>query len=107
MAGIKAVVEVKTSSDMTAARLPGVVKKYAPIARAVCSLLIVTDGKKTFWYNAHTERPVLEDGKPVREVFDPAKANDNGLSTEVVNRLVKFIERCDQSLSPDNGLFGL
>jgi type I restriction-modification system DNA methylase subunit len=101
LCGIKAVVEAKTPSELTAAKLPAVVAKYSPIARAVCNLLIITDGRKSFWYNAHTEQPVLgHDAKPVRIVFDPARIGT--LSREDEQRLVALIEEADHSLDASN-----
>lgn len=55
LGNIKAVIEAKQPSELTQAKIPDVVRDYAPIARAVCKLLILTDGRKTLWYNALTE----------------------------------------------------
>lgn len=74
LGGIKAVIEIKQPKDLTAKKLPDVIKTYSPIARAVCRLLIVGDGTKTVWINAATEKPVLdEDGQPVTFHIDFGK----------------------------------
>lgn len=103
MGGIKAVIEVKQPRELTSSKLPSVVERYAPIAAAVCNLLILTDGKKSFWFNAHTKRPVIgQDGKPVRRVFDPAAASSGDLDQQTVSELLALIELAEHSLTPDN-----
>lgn len=90
----------------TQAKLPGVVETYAPIARAVCRVLIVTDGTKTFWFNALTERPVLDEkGRPLRVHFDLAAIDNQSLSAEREAELVALIEKADYSLSDENDQF--
>src|SRR5262249_44273698 len=106
LGGIKAVIEAKTPAELTANKLSGVVKKYSPIARAVCKLLIVTDGKKTYWYNAATEKPVLdEDGKKLRYPVDLTKIDGQTLKAEEITKLVALIEKADHSLSKENDRF--
>lgn len=106
MGGIKAVVEIKLPSELTARKLPAVIKKYSPIARAVCKVLIITDGKKSFWINSFTEQPILnEDGKELRELFDPAKVDAQALTPEKENLLVSLIEKAEYSLSDTNNQF--
>ena len=99
LGGIKAVVEVKQSKELTARALPRIVANYAPIARAVCNLLILTDGKTTYWYNALTERPVLdESGVAVRHTFSPGAIESGALSAEDQADLVHLIELAEHSL---------
>lgn len=106
LGGIKAVIETKLPSELTAKKLPAVIKKYSPIARAVCKVLIITDGKRTYWINPLTENWILdEDGNPVRELFDPAKVDAESLSPEEQGRLIKLIEKADYSLSESNDQF--
>jgi type I restriction-modification system DNA methylase subunit len=106
LGGIKAVVEIKTPAELTAKKLPGVVKKYSPVARAVCKLLIVTDGKKMHWYNAETERPVLdEQGKPLRFYVDIANVAAGTLDDADAREFVSLIEKADHSLAADNDRF--
>lgn len=106
LGGIKAVVEVKQAKELTASKIAGVVKEYAPIARAVCKLLIVTDGTKTLWYNALSNRPVLdESGKPLRFHIDLAALDNEKLSPEVESEIVALIEKADHSLDNDNDQF--
>lgn len=106
LGGIKAVIEAKLPSELTAKKLPTVVKDYSPIARAVCKLLIITDGKKTYWYNALTERPVLDEtGSQVRFHMDLGAIDGGTLSTEDEAELVALIEKADYSLSDTNDQF--
>lgn len=106
LGGIKAVVEKKTTRELTAKKLPKVVEEYSPIARAVCKLLIVTDGKHSYWYNALTEQPVLdEDGQPVEFNMDLSAIDRQALSLEDEAKLVALIEKADYSLTEDNDQF--
>lgn len=104
--GIKAVVEAKQPKELTLKKLPDVIRSYSPIARAVCKLLIITDGTKTFWINALTEKEVEDEaGKPVRANFD-LKAIDSGdLKIEDQAHLVALIEKSEHSLSATNNRF--
>lgn len=106
LGGIKAVVEVKQPRQLTASKIPGVVKEYAPIAKAVCKLLILTDGTKTLWYNALSNRPVLdESGKPLRYHVDLAALDSQKLSARDEAEIVALIEKADYSLAVDNDQF--
>lgn len=106
LGGIKAVVETKQPKDLTERKIPSVVKDYSPIARAVCKLLIVTDGTKTLWYNAQTECPVLdESGNEVRFHIDLAKLDNQKLTPEQEAEIVALIEKADYSLSSENNQF--
>ena len=106
LGGIKAIVEVKQPKELTAKHVPSVVKTYAPIARAVCKLLIITDGKKTLWYNALTEQPMLdESGAAVTHDLNIAALNSQSLSPEAEAAIVALIEKADYSLGEDNNKF--
>jgi type I restriction enzyme M protein len=106
LGGIKAVIEAKVPKELTAAKLPKVVQDYSPIARAVCKLLIVTDGKNTYWYNAITQRPVLdEQGSEVRFHINLTAIDDQALSPEDEAKLVALVEKADYSLSDSNDRF--
>ena len=106
MGGIKAVIETKLPSELTAKKLPTVIKKYSPIARAVCKVLIITDGKKTYWINALTEEPILDEhGKAVRDLFDPAKVDGEDLTHQEQAHLITLIEKAEYSLTETNNQF--
>jgi len=106
LGGIKAVVEAKQPKDLAGAKLAHVVKEYSPIARAVCKLLIVTDGKSTFWYNALTQRPVLDEtGSELRFHVDLRKLDSQTLGAEDESRIVALVEKADYSLTADNDRF--
>lgn len=102
LGGIKAVIEVKPPAELKGSKLEKVIEHYRPIAAAVCNLLIVTDGKNTYWVNAHTGNYVTLDGKPVREHFPLQQIEGRTLAAEVTHRLVNLIDRASQTLSPAN-----
>jgi type I restriction enzyme M protein len=106
LGGIKAVVETKPPKEIAGKKLSAVVKHYSPIARAVCKLLIVTDGKNTYWYNALTEEPVLdENSAKVRFHVDLKRIDLQRLSPEEESHIVALVEKADYSLSEDNNQF--
>lgn len=107
LGGIKAVVEVKPTRELAGSKLKNVIGKYAPIARAVCHTLIITDGQeRTFWINAHTERPVRDErGEEVRVRFNLKAIDGSTLSREDEAALVALVEKCDYSLTPANDQF--
>jgi type I restriction-modification system DNA methylase subunit len=106
LGGIKAVVEVKLPSEIAGKKLAQVILDYSPIAAAVCNLLIITDGKHSYWINPHTLNPALDqNGNPVRDLFDPAQIDGGRLSREGQSALVQRIEEADRSLSVDNDRF--
>lgn len=106
LGGIKAVVEVKQPKELVASKIARVVKDYAPIARAVCKLLLITDGTKTLWYNALSNRPVLdESGKPIRYHINFAALDNQKLPAKDESEIVTLIEKADYSLTEDNDRF--
>ena len=101
--GIKAVIEVKQPSELTRGTLPRWVKKYSPIAAAVCNVLIITDGNKSYWYNPHTESPIITtDGTKLREVFNPKPLAFDNMPQEKVLELNDLFDQADQMLSKAN-----
>lgn len=102
--GIKAVVEIKKPTELTAKKVPGVIATYAPIARAIegCNLLIVTDGSQTFWVNPHTEAMIQSDGETLSDLFDPRAVVGAKLSQEEEARLLDLIDQIDQTITPSN-----
>jgi type I restriction enzyme M protein len=106
LGGIKAVIEIKQPKELTAKKIPEVIAVYSPIARAVCKLLIITDGVKSIWINALSERPVLdEEGNPLAFHFDVAKIDNQSLSVEDEAKLVNLVEKAEYSLTTDNDQF--
>lgn len=106
LGGIKAVIETKQPKELTSRHIPSVITDYSPIARAVCKLLIITDGTKTIWINALTERPVLDEtGRPLRHHLELGKIDSQSLTPEEEATLVGLIERADYSLSETNDRF--
>lgn len=102
--GIKAVIEVKKPSELTASKVPGVISTYAPIARAIngCNLLIVTDGSQSFWVNPHTENVIQRAGQDLRVLFDPRVVGAGGLSQEDETEILDLIDQIDQTIGADN-----
>lgn len=107
LGGIKAVIEVKPSTEMKPALVPGIIATYAPIALgASCKVLILTDGKRSIWVNALTANPILDaSGKPVTTVVDPVKIEGSKLTPEQAREIVDLIETADISLSESNDQF--
>ncbi len=101
--GIKAVVEVKQPKEIIPSKLAGVIDHYSPIARAVCNVLVITDGSKSFWINPHTKNPILDhDGVAVTRPFPCKAVEGKTVSSEDADALAKLIEEASFSISKDN-----
>lgn len=107
LGGIKAVIEVKPSSELKDGALPSLIQTYAPIAvGASCKVLIFTDSKRSIWVNALTGNRILdEDGTPVTTLFDPVRIGAGKLSAEDERRIVELVEKADHCLSDANDRF--
>lgn len=102
--GIKAVIEVKTPSELTPKLRPGVIAQYAPIARAIdgCNLLILTDGSQTFWVNPHTENLIQREGHDLNVLFDPRKVAAGRLSPEDESEILDLIDQIAVTITATN-----
>ena len=102
--GVKAVIEIKQPQELTAAKIPSVIKVYCPIARAIsgCNVIIFTDGQKSLWVNPHTENIIQYNGKSVTTVFDPKAVVAQALSPEEIRELNDLVEMADQTISATN-----
>lgn len=70
---IKAVVEYKQPKDLVSNKqIDKAIKQEIDVAKALCKILIVTDGSKSFWINAlNGERVMDAKGQEVTTVFHP------------------------------------
>ncbi|MCX7543382.1 N-6 DNA methylase [Corynebacterium sp. P5848] len=102
--GIKAVVEIKSPSELVANKVPSVIETYSPIARAIdgCNLLILTDGQTSYWINPHTENVIQHEGSDLRVLFDPKAVSSCTLTQEDEAHLLTLIDLADQTISPGN-----
>lgn len=100
--GIKAVVEIKPPRELTLKKLPKIIEDYSPIAAAVCNLLIITSGKKSYWVNPHTREIVNHQGQDLVEEFFPSEIEARSITEEKATRIADLVEQCDQVLSPEN-----
>ncbi|MDE0417984.1 MAG: N-6 DNA methylase [bacterium] len=98
---VKAYIEYKTPSELRTPRqvTKAINQEIAP-ARALCNLLIVTSGAKTFWINPHTGNQVQSpDALPP---FNAKSIVEGRASLEYLQSLEEIVDRADHSLSPDN-----
>lgn len=70
-----AVIEYKTPDELkTERQIQIAIDQEIEVAKALCNLLIVTDGSKSYWINPHRKEPITDhDGNPIRTVFHPAQ----------------------------------
>jgi type I restriction enzyme M protein len=101
--GIKAVVEVKQPKELVGNKLAAIITHYSPIARAVCNLLIITDGTRSFWINPHTEKPIFDTvGKEITKLFSCKAIEGHSLTSEDANAIVSLIEQASVSINQEN-----
>ena len=101
--GIKAVVEVKQPKEIAGNKLAAVIKHYSPIAKAVCNVLIITDGKNSYWINPHTQEYILnESGKKIDLLFDCKAVEGRTLTKEAADSLSTLIEQASHCINGTN-----
>ena len=107
LGGIKAVVEVKTAAEMKPALVPNLVTNYVPIAvGASCKVLVLTDSKRSLWFNSLTRNAILDEGgRPVTILVDPVAIEASKLAPEAVRAIMDTIEKAEHSLSATNDQF--
>ena len=101
---VKAVIEYKPSHELrTKAQIDTAINQELAVAKALCSLLIVTTGKRTFWVNAQTGDYIHgEDNQPLSQVFDAMPIENNSVPPEQSAELEQLIDRIDQSIGIGN-----
>jgi len=97
--GIKAVVEFKQSKYLnTDEGVQKAVDQEREVARALCKVMIVTDGSRSYWINAlNGERIRDASGQEVRAVFNP-------LLVKNIAALESLLERVDASVMRTNSI---
>lgn len=101
--GIKAVIEVKQPKELIGKKLKSVIKDYSPIAKAVCNVLIITDGKVSYWVNPHTENYLLdESGNQITQLFDCRAIEGHSLQKEIGEKLSSLIEKAAYCINENN-----
>ena len=97
---VKAVIEYKQASELnTPQKIQKAINQELEVARQLCKILIVTDGKNTYWINALNGENILnENGEKVGLIFD-AKKN---LTKEEANNLELLIDKIDHSITVEN-----
>ena len=97
---VKACIEYKTPAELsTEPQIKKAIYQGIEVARHFCNLLIVTDGRKTFWVNPHTGNRVESDSLPI---FNAKALIDKTISVEQLQCLEQVIDQSDHSLSSTN-----
>ena len=100
---IKAVIEYKTPEELSTDRLiKKAIDQEIEVAKALCNLLIVSDGTKSFWINPHTGEQILKNGVNIDLVFDAYKIVNQELTLEQKIDLETLIDQADYSLNKTN-----
>ena len=96
---IKAVVEYKQPKNLNSEKsLTKAIKQEIEVAKALCKILIVTDGSKSFWINAlNGERIKDAKGNELRAVFHPFVVKNT------VN-LEYLLDEVDSSITASNSI---
>lgn len=92
-----AVVEYKQPSMLkTEKQIVAAIKQEIEVAKALCHILVVTDGSKSFWVNSHTGSYILDStGVPISFVFHPKNINN-------ANRLEALLDQIRSSITRKN-----
>lgn len=94
---VKAIIEYKLPEKLrTDADISKAVEQELAVAKALCKILIVTDGQHTFWINALNGEQIRDNkGNLINTVFD-------ALNVKNVNVIEYLIEEIDLSIDEKN-----
>ncbi len=94
---VKAVVEYKAPEKLrTDADIEKAIQQELEVAKALCKILIVTDGQHTYWVNALNGEKIQDTkGNAINTTFD-------ALSVKNVNMIEYLIEEIDLSIDRNN-----
>ncbi len=94
---VKAVIEYKTPEKLrTDADIAKAIEQELAVAKALCKILIVTDGQRTFWINALNGEKICDNkGNLIITTFD-------ALNVKNVNIIEYLIEEIDLSIDEKN-----
>ncbi len=97
---VKAVIEYKTSKELSSKlQVRKAIEQELEVAKLLCKILIVTDGKKSFWINAVNGALITKGGKPISVVFDAERITANKLTIEEKRLFEDLIDQAEYSLS--------
>ena len=100
---VKAVVEYKTPMELaTPQKVNNAIKQELDVAKALCKLLVVTDGTKSFWVNALSGKEIERNGNKISVVFDSSKIVSGRISIEEKIDLENLIDQAEYSLTETN-----
>ena len=96
---IKAVVEYKQPQFLQSEKsVEKAIAQELEVARALCKILIVTDGTRSFWINALTGETIRDAaGNPVTAVFNPFVVKN-------ASNLEHLLDEIDASISATNSI---
>ena len=94
---VKAIVEYKTPEKLrTDADVQKAIIQEIDVAKALCKILVVTDGQHSYWINALNGEQIRDTkGNLINTVFD-------SLNVKNVNIIEYLIEEIDMSIDKDN-----
>ena len=101
---VKACVEYKTPIELnTPAKIKNVIEKKADVAKTLCSVLIVSDGSRTFWINPYTKNHIqVSQSHNTLPVFNAEMIIGGTAALEYLQRIEQVIDSADHFLSPTN-----
>ncbi len=101
---VKAIVEYKTPAELkTAKKRKEAIDQELEVARSLCKLLIVSDGKQTFWINALSGNPITDaNGAEIRKPFDAGGIAKEEVSHEELLEIECLIDMAAHSLTESN-----
>ncbi len=96
---VKAVVEYKQPKELSSdSDLEKAIDQSIPIANALCKILIVTDGSKSFWINALNGEYIKDsNGNDLRTVFHP-------FAVKKIAELEYLIDEVDASITKTSSI---
>jgi len=99
----KAYIEYKQPSELTEKKQrDAAILQELGAAKALCKLLIISDGDKSYWINTLTGEEITEKNSKRLKVFNAKRILDGKLTEEEVVELEDLLDRIDHSLTTIN-----
>ena len=102
-AAVKAVIEYKPPAEFrTARQQTKALNQELAVAKALCKVLVVTDGQQTLWINALTGNKITDESGDQLRTFSARRILDGQLTAEEITQLEELLDKADESLSEHN-----
>jgi type I restriction-modification system DNA methylase subunit len=86
---VKAVIEYKQPKELSSQKdIVTAIRQELKVTEKLCKILIITDGTKSFWINAHNGEPIKDArGNEVRTLFHPTATKNSAMIEYLIEEI--------------------